>query len=88
MVGPGAYLDKQKSQAKKDKRESLWGQDSRFKSLESNRDANDSVGPGAYVEQNKWNKRTYNLKFLNIRNASPDIAKGKTAAPSRPAEYD
>lgn len=23
-------------------------------------------GPGNYNEQNKWNKRTYNLKFLNF----------------------
>ena len=24
-------------------------------------------GPGLYNEQNKWNKRTYNLKFLNFQ---------------------
>jgi hypothetical protein len=24
-------------------------------------------GPGNYNEQNKWNKRTYNLKFLNFQ---------------------
>jgi hypothetical protein len=24
-------------------------------------------GPGQYNEQNKWNKRTYNLKFLNFQ---------------------
>ena len=24
-------------------------------------------GPGAYNEQNRWNKRTYNLKFLNFQ---------------------
>lgn len=23
-------------------------------------------GPGAYNELNKWHKKTYNLKFLNI----------------------
>jgi len=23
-------------------------------------------GPGFYQDQNKWNKRTYNLKFLNL----------------------
>ena len=24
-------------------------------------------GPGFYSDQNKWNKRTYNLKFLNFQ---------------------
>ena len=24
-------------------------------------------GPGQYNDQNKWNKRTYNLKFLNFQ---------------------
>jgi len=25
----------------------------------------EQLGPGAYRDINKWNKRTYNLKFLN-----------------------
>ena len=27
------------------------------------------LGPGAYSDVNKWNKRTYNLKFLNNQSA-------------------
>ena len=26
----------------------------------------DSPGPGSYSEFNKWHKKTYNLKFLNV----------------------
>ena len=25
-----------------------------------------TLGPGQYNDTNKWNKRTYNLKFLNF----------------------
>lgn len=28
-------------------------------------DLKEFPGPGNYKDQNKWNKRTYNLKFLN-----------------------
>lgn len=27
---------------------------------------NESPGPGAYSDFNKWHKKTYNLKFLNV----------------------
>ena len=29
--------------------------------------AGESPGPGAYNDLNKWHKKTYNLKFLNVQ---------------------
>ena len=39
-----------------------FGTDQRFKMPE---DLKELPGPGNYKDPNKWNKRTYNLKFLN-----------------------
>ena len=70
-VGPGSYLmdkadlkglERFKPQ-KYQQRESNWASMDRFKDITPA--TNDNVGPGAYREINKWNKRTYNLKFLN-----------------------
>ena len=41
----------------------IWGkQDNRFKQA---MEKNITPGPGEYKDYSKWNKRTYNLKFLN-----------------------
>ena len=45
-------------------RESNWASLERFKEMQAS-PTQDNIGPGAYREINKWNKRTYNLKFLN-----------------------
>jgi hypothetical protein len=76
MVGPGSYFGKQASPSPqlKDKREHLWGTERKFKSIESIQEKAAAVpGPGSYQDQNKWQKRTYNLKFLNVGGASPDF---------------
>lgn len=52
---------KAKSHMHLPKKEHQWGKDDRFKSP-----GKPELGPGSYNEPNKWNKRTYNLKFLNI----------------------
>ena len=63
-IGPGAYLkDKGGDLSKgRSKKEVSFGTDQRFKMPE---DLKEFPGPGNYKDQNKWNKRTYNLKFLN-----------------------
>lgn len=40
---------------------SLFGAEKRFK---DNR--GEIPGPGSYADVNKWHKKTYNLKFLNV----------------------
>jgi hypothetical protein len=56
------------AEKKEDKRECLWGADPRFRSLDSKASIEGELpGPGSYSDVNKWNKRTYNLKFLNIK---------------------
>ena len=56
------------AEKKDDKRECLWGADPRFRSIESKNSIQGELpGPGSYSDVNKWNKRTYNLKFLNIK---------------------
>lgn len=70
-VGPGSYLlDKVELQKlerfkpmKHPPRESNWASLPRF--TEMQKQTSEHVGPGIYREGNKWNKRTYNLKFLN-----------------------
>ena len=42
----------------------IWGKQSRFKDPVREK-MNNSPGPGEYKDYSKWNKRTYNLKFLN-----------------------
>lgn len=37
----------------------------------SNEKANKLPGPGSYGDHVKWDKRTYNLKFLNVGQNSP-----------------
>ena len=56
-------------------KESNWASLGRFKEL-NNSPTQENVGPGAYREINKWNKRTYNLKFLNNQS--------QASAPSMP----
>jgi hypothetical protein len=52
----------------KSKKEVSFGTDQRFKSSE---DSREFPGPGNYKDQNKWNKRTYNLKFINTPGMAP-----------------
>ena len=66
-VGPGSYLDSDKKdftamfKPKIGSHNLQFGADSRWK------DSNEETpGPGQYNEPNKWNQRTYNLKFLNF----------------------
>ena len=70
-IGPGSYLhDKGDINFGFDKfkkplapsNPNVWGKDQRFK--EKPERAN-IPGPGEYKDYSKWNKRTYNLKFLN-----------------------
>lgn len=64
-IGPGAYIkDKTKGgeHSKEIKKEFYFGTDQRFKMAE---DLKEFPGPGNYKDANKWNKRTFNLKFLN-----------------------
>lgn len=62
-IGPGAYIkDKAEPTKGRQKKEVSFGTDQRFKMSE---DLKELPGPGNYKDQNKWNKRTYNLKFLN-----------------------
>lgn len=66
-VGPGAYVkDNAGIERGKSKKEVSFGTDQRFKSLE---DSREFPGPGNYKDQNKWNKRTYNLNFINTPGA-------------------
>ena len=62
-MGPGAY-SKSKPHLKKTEsvklKLPLGGSTERFASKERL-----SPAPGEYNELNKWNKRTFNLKFLN-----------------------
>ena len=70
-VGPGSYLlDKAELKGlerfkpqKYPTKETIWDSSSRF--VEPQKQTSELLGPGAYREINKWNKRTYNLKFLN-----------------------
>ena len=65
-LGPGSYIkDKSKNVdgSKEIKaKEFYFGTDQRFKMAE---DLKELPGPGNYKDANKWNKRTFNLKFLN-----------------------
>lgn len=46
-----------------------FGQDVRFKG-----DDNAVPGPGQYALNKAWNKKSYNLKFLNIKNKEAEAA--------------
>jgi hypothetical protein len=39
----------------------IFGNEKRFKEAKR-----ESPGPGQYADSNKWHKKTYNLKFLNV----------------------
>ena len=70
-VGPGSYLLDKVEVTKLERfkpqkypnKESNWNALPRFNAPA--KQTNEHLGPGAYREINKWNKRTYNLKFLN-----------------------
>ena len=70
-IGPGSYLlDKAEIKGlerfkpqKFPQKATNWSNLGRFTSPTVQ--TSDHLGPGAYREINKWNKRTYNLKFLN-----------------------
>jgi hypothetical protein len=67
-IGPGSYSKKQ-YQPKKENNTAKpqWGNEARFKSIDQqNAQTSSSPAPGSYNDLNKWNKRTFNLKFLNI----------------------
>ena len=40
---------------------SVFGNEKRFKG-----NTLENPGPGSYADVNKWHKKTYNLKFLNV----------------------
>ena len=70
-IGPGSYLTKdpvkpteEKLSPERNRHNLQFGTNPRFK-----HDFSQSLqpGPGQYNDQNKWNKRTYNLKFLNFQ---------------------
>lgn len=70
-IGPGSYVhDKGDINFGFDKfkkpiappNTNLWGREDRFKPKNLKTEA---PGPGEYKDYSKWNKRTYNLKFLN-----------------------
>ena len=79
-VGPGSYLLDKVEVAKLERfkplkhpiKESNWDALPRF--TEQKKMTSDNLGPGAYREINKWNKRTYNLKFLNNQTQAPTQA--------------
>ena len=70
-IGPGSYLlDKADLKGierfkpmKYQPKPTNWASMPRFN--EQKKQTSEDLGPGAYREINKWNKRTYNLKFLN-----------------------
>ncbi len=65
-VGPGSYINKKKEASLKPR----LGQNLQFGTDQRFRDDMKKIalpGPGMYNDQNKWNKRTYNLKFLNFQ---------------------
>jgi len=54
-------------------REHLWGSEKRFHSIDlSHGKSTKMPGPGSYGDHVKWDKRTYNLKFLNVGPNSPN----------------
>lgn len=69
-VGPGTYLEKDKKdfnsmfRPKIQNQNLQFGLDGRFKYA---KETDATPGPGDYNDQNKWNQRTYNLKFLNLQ---------------------
>ena len=70
-VGPGSYLlDKEQIKGierfkpqKFPKKDSNWAKLQRFSQPQKQTPV--ELGPGLYNDVDKWNKRTYNLKFLN-----------------------
>ena len=52
-----------------------FGTDQRFK---TDAKFNAQPGPGNYNDSNKWNKRTYNLKFLNFQAHSAATTKASS----------
>ena len=67
----------------------IWGKQSRFKDPVREK-MNNSPGPGEYKDYSKWNKRTYNLKFLNnqtqAQTANPSISQSPLAGQGSTAE--
>ena len=78
-IGPGSYIDKKSKtygkfsqgptmatsagQTKYSKNNLSFGTQPRFNFEPAKTTV---LGPGQYNDTNKWNKRTYNLKFLNF----------------------
>ena len=70
-IGPGSYLLDQAQLKEIEKfkpvkyppKETNWASVGRFQKPAPQTSTN--LGPGVYNDVNKWNKRTYNLKFLN-----------------------
>lgn len=68
-IGPGYYFDQDKKGMEifnppKENKNLQFGKVERFN---YRFEKSDEPGPGSYNEHNKWNKRTYNLKFLNLQ---------------------
>ena len=82
QVGPGSYFGQQKlptHNKKKSQRTSNWGNDGRFNNFEAKQNIEaDLPGPGTYHEQNGWNIRTYNLKFLHLPSSVQQIHHNST----------
>jgi len=79
QIGPGTYIEKKAKtygkfsqgltmasagSTKYSKNNLSFGTGPRFNFDPSK---NTTLGPGQYNDTNKWNKRTYNLKFLNFQ---------------------
>lgn len=71
-LGPGAYFKQDKKTINKredpevNRHNLYFGLEQRFNNPQG-RDSVANPGPGQYNDPNKWNKRTYNLKFLNLQ---------------------
>jgi len=89
-VGPGKYFDKQHqrtrnlSQPNKMSQNLHFGVDLRFK---QDRQQAQIPGPGTYNGDAGWNRRTYNLKFLNFKNNEGSAGKDPRNSQS-PASFE
>jgi hypothetical protein len=63
-VGPGSYAGKQQ-RSQSLRRDILLPQPFGSNAQRFKEQGNTSPAPGEYNELNRWNKRTFNLKFLN-----------------------
>ena len=75
-LGPGAYahdpnskkIEQKYHPPKASRKDTNWASLERFRNLQSQ--TSKEIGPGSYKVGQKWNKRTYNLKFLENKEAN------------------